>query len=131
MPGDSPITRWHVGERCVDHRHDLVMIDVAGHGDRCGAGAVVLAEEVPDVGGPDRADGRPSAGGVAAEPVVAEHLTSQRAQRHVVERVVVHGQLLEDHLALLSTSSSSSNESSSTSPSSSTPVAPWRRGIRQ
>ena len=75
------------------------MIDVAGHGDRCGAGAVVLAEEVPDVGGPDRADGRPSAGGVAAEPVVAEHLTSQRAQRHVVGRAVVHGQLLEDHLA--------------------------------
>ena len=31
--------------------------------------------------------------------MVAEHLTSQRAQRHVVGRVVVHGQLLEDHLA--------------------------------
>ena len=38
------------------------MIDVAGHGDRCGAGAVVLAEEVPDVGGPiERTVDRPPA----------------------------------------------------------------------
>ena len=37
----------HVGERCVDGRHDLVMVDIAGHGDR-GGGAHSGPARSPD-----------------------------------------------------------------------------------
>ena len=98
--GDPSVAVGQGGEGPLDVRDDLVVVDVAGDGDDHRAGAVVLGEEGGDVVARDRPHGRSLARGVAAEAVVAEHLAGERAQGDVVGRVVVHRQLLEDHLAL-------------------------------
>ena len=76
------------------------MVDVAGDGDDRRARRVVVGEEPADVVGGDRPHRVAIAGRVPAEPVVGEQLAGERAQGDVVGRVVVHRQLLEDHLAL-------------------------------
>ncbi len=60
------------------------MIDVAGDGDDRRAGRVVLAVEPADVRSGDRAHRVAIAGGVAAEAVVREQLSRQRAQGDIV-----------------------------------------------
>ena len=100
-PAPHPaVARRHAGERRRHVGDDVVVVDVAGDGDRRRAGAVVLGEEVAHVARADRAHRRPLTGGVPAEAVVAEQLPGERPQGDVVGRVVVHRQLLQDHLAL-------------------------------
>ena len=103
-PGATRATRPSPSGRAandpLDVRDDLVVVDVAGDGDGHRAGAVVLGEEGARCRRRDRPHGRPLASGVTAEAVVAEHLAGERAHGDVVGSVVVHRQLLEDHLAL-------------------------------
>ena len=76
------------------------MADVAGDAHDRVAGAVVVGMETADVVGRDRADRLAVARRVPPERMAVEDLAGERAHRHVVGRVVVHRQLLEDDLAL-------------------------------
>ena len=85
----------------LDGGDDLVVVDVAGDGDRRRAGAVVGGEEVADVGRLRRAAPSPARRPCPGpRPWSPNSWRVERAQGDVVGRVVVHRQLLEDHLAL-------------------------------
>ena len=85
-------------ERVADGAADLVGADCPGDGDDGVAGAVLLRVEASDLVSSERHDRRTLAGGVAPQRMSFEDLPGELAVHHVVGRVVVHRQFLEDHL---------------------------------
>ncbi len=105
-PGAGPGTlgplaaRRDRGEATLDLGEHLVVTQRARGGDHHRAGSVVLGEERPHVVGGDGLHVFAVAGRVAAQRVALEQRGSEPAMSDVVGRVVVHGQFLQDDLAL-------------------------------
>ena len=103
LPGgsrDPSVATGQIDERGCDVGDDLIVVDVTGYGYDRRAGGVVLGVEAPDVLGDGCPDGFALTCRITAEAVVGEQLAGERAQGDVIWRVVVHRQLLEDHLTL-------------------------------
>ena len=96
----SAVTGRERPERTANGAADLVGANGAGDSDHRVTGSIVLGVEASDLVGGERDDRRPLAGRVAPERVPFEDLPGELAVHHVVGRVVVHRQLLEDHLTL-------------------------------
>ena len=99
-PQHRAVARRERAEHQLDRPPDDVGVDSAGDGDHGVTGAVMVGMKAPDLVGDERAHCRPLAGRVAPQRMGLEDLPRELAVHDIVRRVVVHRQLLEDHLPL-------------------------------
>ncbi len=89
--------RADVRKRRRDELQRLVVIDRSSEADHHRTGVVVRLEEAPDVVRADRLHRLTISSGLSAQRMVGEQLRGEGPVGDIVGRVVVHGQLFEDH----------------------------------
>ena len=88
------------GTVATQPRHDLVVVDVAGHRHHHVRRHVVRAVVVGDLVAGDRGDRLLRTGDLATERVLGEQRAGEHVVHEVVGRVVAHLDLFEDHVPL-------------------------------
>ncbi len=98
--GVRPLPSAQSGESLLDTFDHVVRVDRTGDRHDRVLAPVALGEEATDVVARDRADGLPLTGRLAAKWMPVEHLLGEHPVDDVLGAVVIHRQLVEDHLSL-------------------------------
>ena len=96
VAGEEPVAT----EGLAHQPDDRGVVEVAGGGDHHVGGSVVAPVEASDLVARERRDRSGSAGDRPAQGSVAPRLLGEEVVDHVVRVVVVHRDLVEDHVAL-------------------------------